>query len=496
MREVELKFQVPENVVASLRRDLLARGARSTRFVAHYFDTADGALASGRVSLRLRREGRRWWQTLKAEGETAVDRLEHNVAVRAAAGGLPSLDLARHDGTAAAARLHEALGDRPADLVERFSTDFVRLAAVVRWPGCELEAALDIGHLRAGERDAPLCELELEHLSGTLDGLFELARLWRGHGGLWLDTRSKARRGALLVDGRAHGAPPKARAAALHDGMDGDALVRAVVCSILDQVLGNASEIAAGSGDEEHVHQLRVGVRRLRTALREFAALAHGVDAAWEAPLVAAFQALGAIRDDDAVARAVEPLLRQAAAPKLTWQRAAGGDDAMTIVRGAALQDTLLQVLRWAMLPPPEGSIACTSERARAVAVARLAALHKQLVRAGARFDRLPTAEQHRERKRLKRLRYLAEFVAPLWSPKATQRYLRRLGAAQDALGRHNDAVVAGEKFRIDAEHDPRSWFAAGFLHAHRAVTARQARKALAGVADAPRFWKDAGRGD
>ena len=39
----------------------------------------------------------------------------------------------------------------------------------------------------------------------------------------------------------------------------------------LEQVLVNASEIAAGSSDAEHVHQLRVGIRRLRTAMRELA---------------------------------------------------------------------------------------------------------------------------------------------------------------------------------------------------------------------------------
>ena len=42
-----------------------------------------------------------------------------------------------------------------------------------------------------------------------------------------------------------------------------------VSAEALQQVLGNSSEIAEGTGTEEHVHQLRIGLRRLRTALRQ-----------------------------------------------------------------------------------------------------------------------------------------------------------------------------------------------------------------------------------
>jgi CHAD domain-containing protein len=94
-------------------------------------------------------------------------------------------------------------------------------------------------------------------------------------------------------------------------------------------------------------------------------------------------------------------------------------------------------------------------------------------------------------RKRLKRLRYLAELVGAMWAPKVTQRYLRRLSPAQDALGHHHDVTVAAAKFLADAQQDPMSLFAAGYLKAHEAVTARQAHAALAHVTLARCFWKD-----
>jgi CHAD domain-containing protein len=333
--------------------------------------------------------------------------------------------------------------------------------------------------------------LELEHRSGDIAPLFALAQLWRRHGGLWLDSRSKAIRGATLAKGLVHGTPVKARAPALERDMDASHLLRTVMLSTLEQVLGNASELAAGSSDEEHVHQLRIGVRRLRTVLRELAPLSEGFMSGWEPALSNAFAQLGAIRDDHAVAAAVRPLLERAGAPKLGWRSVNTADDPGPIVRADSFQDTLLDLLRWALSEPAWATPKHVPHEARRCLVERLSRLHRQVTRGGEAFEQLPEAEQHQVRKRLKRLRYLAELVCTMWAHKATQRYLRRLSLAQDALGHHNDVTVAAAKFLADAQQDPLSLFAAGYLKAHEAVTARQAHVSLAHVTRARCFWKD-----
>jgi CHAD domain-containing protein len=333
--------------------------------------------------------------------------------------------------------------------------------------------------------------LELEHRSGDIAPLFALAQLWRRHGGLWLDSRSKAIRGATLAKGLVHGTPVKARAPALERDMDASHLLRTVMLSTLEQVLGNASELAAGSSDEEHVHQLRIGVRRLRTVLRELAPLSEGFMSGWEPALSNAFAQLGAIRDDHAVAAAVRPLLERAGAPKLGWRSANTADDPGAIVRADSFQDTLLDLLRWALSEPAWATPKHVPHEARRCLVERLSRLHRQVTRGGEAFEQLPEAEQHQVRKRLKRLRYLAELVCTMWAHKATQRYLRRLSLAQDALGHHNDVTVAAAKFLADAQQDPLSLFAAGYLKAHEEVTARQAHVSLAHVTRARCFWKD-----
>jgi inorganic triphosphatase YgiF len=492
MRELEIRFHVPPDSLQSLRQELRRHGARLTRMTAHYFDTPGDALSGRQMSLRLRKEGRRWFQTLKTERSSSVDRFEHNVALRVLSGTMPVLDIARHDGTEAGARLREVLGGATAEaLVERCTTDVTRLACQLPTPGATVEAALDMGIFCSGERRQPICELELEHRSGDIATLFALARLWRRHGGLWLDARPKAMRGATLVKGLAHGTPVRARAPVLERDMDGSRLLRTVMLSTLDQVLGNASELAAGSSDPEHVHQLRVGVRRLRTVLRELAPLSEGFESGWGPALSDSFAQLGAIRDDHTVAVAVRPLLERAGAPKLAWCPVDAVDDPGTVVRADSFQDTLLDLLRWALSEPASAAPKHAPREARRCLVERLSRLHRQVTRGGKAFEQLPEAKQHQVRKRLKRLRYLAEWAGAMWAHKAMQRYLRRLLPAQDALGHHHDVTVAAAKFLADAQQDPLSLFAAGYLKAYEAVTARQAHAALAQVTRARCFWKD-----
>jgi inorganic triphosphatase YgiF len=400
------------------------------------------------------------------------------------------LEVARHDGSDAAERLRRACDvSASAALEVRYASDVTRRACELQANGAWIEVALDEGCLVAGEQTRPIGELELELKSGDPQALFELARTWTEGRGLWLDTRSKAARGRALTRGHDHGEPVKAATPPLERGMSGPVVLREVLRSTLDQVLANASEVAAGSTAEEHVHQLRVGLRRLRTALRELDALDPGIDRAWQAPLAETFAQLGRFRDDDTVAKAVRPLLVQSHAPQLDWAPPSERADPVASVRDARFQGVLLDLLRFALVAPADAGGMAHDDTLLHVRE-RLSLLHRRVAKAGKRFEALAPQDQHRIRKRLKRLRYLAEFVAPLWPDKRVKRYLEHLGPAQDALGRHNDVAVAAERFRADAENDPRSWYSAGLLQGHLRITAREAHDALAEVADAKRFWK------
>lgn len=521
--EIEFKFCIPAGRLKAVETALKRGAVERTRLQARYFDTADLRLAADGMVLRLRKEGPRWVQTVKATGDNALHRLEHNVDL-GTAGAAPQIDPLRHQGTPVGERLARLLGHggeggegdaAPAPLVERQSTDIVRLTRDVRVTGpggAVVEMALDVGKVVAfagtpEQRESPVCELELELKSGDVRGLVSLARRWSQQHGLWFSTVSKAERGARLLAAKETVDAVKAEAprfATPHP--DGRAVQQAVVASCLAQMLPNASEIAAGSSDEEQVHQLRIGIRRLRTALRELAALdassAHFQPAEWEPPLVEAFRALGALRDREQVVKLAQPRLNEAGAP--AFDPLAGDDTAANApspgdaVRAPAFQGVLVSLIAFTVVEHAESEEAAeagpaSADDARRLLRKRLQHLHKQVLRDGERFESLDTEHQHRVRKRLKRLRYLAEFVAPLFDAQdkdAAERYLKALRPAQDALGDFNDEAVAMALYREATGRDARAWFAVGWFTARHPAGAKACRKALEKIEDAPRFWK------
>ncbi|HJS05609.1 MAG TPA: CHAD domain-containing protein, partial [Variovorax sp.] len=165
------------------------------------------------------------------------------------------------------------------------------------------------------------------------------------------------------------------------------------------------------------------------------------------------------------------------------------------VVRDQAFQLVLMSLIA-ASLPPaePAPDVPLPEQQkakpARKPLRARLAKLHRQVVREGRHFEALEPAVQHRVRKRLKRLRYLAEFVAPIFGVGRAERYLKELKPAQDALGEHNDAAVAIDAYREAASRDGSAWFAVGWLSARQPQSARECRAALEKIAQARRFWK------
>ena len=318
--EIELKFRIPPARLAALRRAVATRSAEVLPLAAVYFDTPGEHLARARVALRLRREGATWVQTLKAEGGSAIHRLEHNLVV--ASTRQPALDLSRHDGTAAGQVLREVLADAPnAPLSARYATEVQRTQRLLRADGARIELALDEGWITAGPHRLPICELEFELLAGTPQALLDVAGRWVDRFGLVLDVRSKSERGHRLATGMPAGRPTKARPLRLPADASPAQALAAMLANALSQTLANASVMADAdlaeqvTADAEYLHQLRVGLRRLRSLLRVYGPLAPPADAALAPALGALFGQLGAARDRDAMAEWLWPALHAADAP-------------------------------------------------------------------------------------------------------------------------------------------------------------------------------------
>lgn len=509
--EVELKFRIPPSRLAALRRAVATRSARQLTLAARYMETADGDLARARVALRLRLEGDRWVQTLKAEGRVALQRLEHNVALPVLHGHeLPELDLRRHDGTEAGERLREVLAAaRNATLRELYATAIARTWRRVRHQGALIELALDEGEIRAGGLTLPVSEIEFELIDGTPAALLDLAGRWTERFGLWLDVRSKSERGHALAReahaaheaqqarplpsaeaspriGQAISPPAKARALQLPADTTPAEAGAAMLGDALHQALANASQIAEGGAQPEHLHQLRVGLRRLRTVLRVFPALLPGLDARLVDELGQLFGRLGLARDRDVRATTLWPALRAAGAPLVTDPESlpsTAHPSPSAILGEVATQQLWLRLLALSLPPDPvPGATEATTAQAVPAAPAQTLAdtlapalrrLLRQVRRDAQAFAALDDTARHRLRRRIKRLRYATELSASLWPAKRVDRFLKALSLAQEPLGNLNDAVVAAAFCRELTADQPAAWFAVGWLAArHEAAVA------------------------
>jgi triphosphatase len=486
--EFEIKLQVPADRLAAVEAALGRGKVQRQRLQARYFDTADGRLAAQRISLRLRKEGRDWVQTAKAPGESALDRLEHNAPLATGEPLRPEPD--RHRGTAVGDRLKAALGRGPHEFAPLYATDVQRTTRVVTAGQSEVEIALDVGEIRAGRSRRRLCEIEFELKCGNPVTAAGLAEHWLREHGLWVDSISKSQRGQQLARGQAHWPAVHGEAPRYGRKSSGPQLLAAVFSACLEQVLPNASEIAAGFTDEELVHQLRVGLRRLRTALRELDGLAAGIDPAWEPVLTAVFRLLGEQRDLGALAPSVQRRMQADGGPALAWTVPEGQAEAVVAaVRDAAFQSALLGLVAWLHAPArDEGGLDAAATRA--LLAQRLDKLMKRAVKEGKRFAALEEAAQHRVRKRFKRLRYLAEYARPLFAAAKVDAFTKALKHVQDELGEFQDEAVAAALWRERAAREPHALFGLGWLAARRGTHVARCQEACRAFAHrAQPFW-------
>lgn len=507
MIEVELKFQVPAAARGAVQASVERGASHRTRLRAIYFDTPDRRLAAAGIALRLRQEGSGWVQTAKASGSDAMQRLEHNVALAAgqarAAGRPPGVDPLRHAGTPVGDRLAAALAPRKGEadappLIAHYRTDVLRRHRALRTAGGWVELAFDSGALIAGDKRLPICELEIELLRGQPGAVIAVARRWVERHAVWLDVRSKAERGDRLARGVTIGPVARASPVVLDRGMSADAARYAAIANCLRQIVANASEVASvAHASANHVHQLRVGLRRLRSALRFFDGWTLPLDPDWGPALTLLFRQLGAARDRDALSAAVLPLLRKAGAPVFELPPAAPAPTPVEVLRAPAATLALLTVLGFQIdAQAPRAAITMDSPPIvdappplAQAAASRLDRWHRRIVRATRRYKALDDAELHRLRRRVKRLRYAVEFVAALYRAKAVARYLAHLAPLQESLGRYNDLCVGLETYRAAVGDDPRAWFAIGWLTARRDALLAESAKALEHFAASKPFW-------
>lgn len=530
LTEVELKFLVPTVARVNLATEMARSSATLDRLslAAMYLDTDDRRLAREGIAWRLRREGRRWIQTLKAGSTNALERFEHEV-VRPDA----SHDASQHAGTSVGDHLIALLRRANADGVEpkvRFQTKVRRTTRRIRTRGAVVEVAYDEGRLLAAGSTQRIREIEFELRAGSTAAMLVLVERWRKRFGLIYDPRSKAERGDLLADGKPF--PPLRKAGRPRFSIDAIATraFGAVLDECLAQVTRNAIGLIEGSPAlrTEHVHQLRVGIRRMRSAVSCFKGWTNDPPAELVEGLRSLFATLGIARDSDVLGSGVVAELAKVGAPPLVLPTALGGCDPVEAVRASEAQRTLLAWIAWcaALNEEPEGESGATEtgpegkdaqsteseaqssndrppkgeSLARQNSVGKSSAIHP--VQGGAStfhgnierrlrkwhlrfiadwksFDGLDEDSLHALRKRIKRQRYAVEFFAPVLRRRKVERYLSAVAPIQERMGELNDLFVARTQYQLLIESNPAAWFAIGWLTARIAEARARAKPEL-----------------
>ena len=516
MIEFELKLVIPADRLRFVVAAMHEGKANQQRFHAYYFDTEEGLLASQGITVRVRKEGARWMQTAKGtldHSASLLERLEHNVDIPApVAGGIPSVNLARHFGTPVGNSIQLALKLKADDmlpaLILMYETDFQRLKRRVRLAGSVIEIALDQGQVISGSNSLALCELEVELKQGKPEHAVQLARIWCAKYGLWMSTIAKSMKGQRLRNGKTFGPAMSAVPPKYDRNANGQQIFITVLQSCLSQVLANASEVAAGSVDPEHVHQLRVGIRRLRTAIRELKTLVGGIDSICVAPLIDAFRDLGKYRDVDLLTQSVQPQIKAAGGPDVDiHSENSNATNLSAVVCSAAFQDALLSLIGYVYVEEFDMAIqekqhthaavennvirnsVMKNKAVKKLICARLNKLHSQIIKNGRKFLVLDEVQQHGMRKRIKRIRYLTEFSAPLFSARKTSSFIASLKPVQDALGIYHDEIMALQSYRNFVSQDTAAWFGAGWLSARRIPNAKICLRGFKTLAKAKPFF-------
>lgn len=148
------------------------------------------------MAVRVRRDGRRWLQTVKAARSIAI-RNEWESAVAS-----PGLDLARLPLAAIRRATGLDLGKIASSLIPVFETRFGRRRRVVERGEAKIEVALDRGYVRAGRRREAISEVELELKAGSMRALRREAAALSRRFSLVPSTQTKAARGYRLARGK------------------------------------------------------------------------------------------------------------------------------------------------------------------------------------------------------------------------------------------------------------------------------------------------------
>ena len=469
-KEIELKLRTDPDGMAILlgspRLLTASRDGKYWRMHAIYYDTQDLALYGKGVSFRVRDEDGRYVQTVKIARKHAgaMVRDERQVDV-------PSM-LPRPDWLDGSSELNEVAVLAPDDLIPLFATTYDRLASLITFEDASggsslIEIACDRGSISSQDGKTEISEIELELLKGDPGALYELALELHGHYPVHVETCSKSDRGYDLVSGRR---PTWRKSQKIE--LASDVTIDEAMDEIFRTRFGDwlANERAAVDGrDPEGVHQVRVALRRLRSALVMFGPFMPEEQLAWlkaESRWLAS--SMGPARDLDVfLTEILEPVAEVrrddrgllAIRHRTEEARALAYEEARYAIASPRYGRFVLEYGHWLETGAWRKNDAETRPASLDDPLAPWAAKvlnrrYRDVVKLGRGLKSASNEQRHEMRIAVKKLRYSMEFVPAGYPERKVKEFRQDLTQLQDDLGHMNDVAVTEARLdHLVADH-------------------------------------------
>jgi triphosphatase len=272
------------------------------------------------------------------------------------------------------------------------------------------------------------------------------------------EPRTKAERGYALLKGEVASAV-RATPISLGDDLSSGEAFSRIGMSCLHHLAANAQVVAAGQA--EGVHEMRVGLRRLRAAISLFR------DVTRDSELKAVKEGLRWLMEELAPARDVDVLVKEAVTPmreanpdkpeiavlekNLKGERTERFEHAREAVSSDRFRQVVLQTALWLLDGNWSRNKNGRSAKIQHQAVSRVAAdildrRARKIIKKAKKLKKLDDRRRHKLRIGVKKLRYGCDFFDSLFDhPKRRYRYEKVLTKLQDNLGKANDIRIHAE---------------------------------------------------
>lgn len=422
-----------------------------------YFDTPDLALKASHCSLRIRRDGKQWLQTVKSGGQITTGLHQHDEWE------IPLADAHPYLANIPNPEIRKLFSNPSlrAMLQPVFVTRFTRRLQLLKLSkGSTVEFCLDHGKIIANDRAESISEIELELKSGNPMELLDFGEAFieKAPCALRLENQNKAERGYRLYSGY-KSTPCKADTISLKPDIPPHLALKIIVQHCLEQLNGNEKGFLTINDDIEYLHQMRVALRRLRAAFHIFQQIFPDAELSKiHKELKWLTKRLNPARDWDILVTETLPqagaslshvnlhlIEKQCQSYRKTYHKhARAGVNSLRYTR------LLIELCRWlyqiditdAPTKSSQTHSDATCQDTKATVASLIGASHRKIITYGKSIATLDAVSLHKLRIHIKELRYLIEFFHSLFPRNACKQQIDALSRLQNTLGTINDCRV------------------------------------------------------